>query len=62
MGIGQELEMIRKLRGLSVIDICNAMDLTEMQYHYIVLYNRRPTVYQLIMFISTTRHPLDSIM
>ena len=61
MGIGHELETIRKLRGLTVIDICNAMNLTEFEYHHIVAYDKCPTVYQLIMFISVTRHSLESV-
>ena len=61
MKIGQELEMIRELRNLSVIDICNAMGITESEYRHMVYRNRRPTIYQLIMFIIATQHHLEFV-
>lgn len=35
MTIGQELEFIRKKAGLSIVDICNIMDVSETDYEKI---------------------------
>ena len=61
MRLGQEIEYVRKKCGLSIIDVCNAMDVSESEYHRIISYNVRPSIYQLIMFMSVARHSLDTI-
>lgn len=59
--IGSELEQIRQQCGISVLDICNALGVSESEYMRIKTNKVRPTTYQLIMFICATRHPLPSI-
>lgn len=61
MGVGREIESIRKTCNLSVIDVCNILHVTEDEYHHIVSYDCYLTNYQLIMFISATKKPLKSI-
>ncbi len=61
MTIGHEIEYVRKLRGLSIIDVCNAMAIQENEYWHIYNGKFRPSVYQLIMFISVARYPLETI-
>lgn len=61
MTLGREMEYIRVLRKLSIVDVCNAMGISESEYRHIIYHQYRPTTYQLIMFISATCHSLNSI-
>lgn len=61
MKIGQELEFIRKKSGVSILEICNALDVSESEYRRIYSGTINPTTYQLIMFISVCRCALDFI-
>ena len=61
MRLCQELEMIREKCGLTVVDVCNIMDITPGQYRRLLAHNRRPSIYQLIMFFNATQTPLYSI-
>ena len=58
---GRQLESIRIQCGLSVIDVCNIMDITEGDWRRIITNKVRPNIYQLCMFIIVTKHPLDNI-
>lgn len=61
MSIGQELEYIRKKCGLSIIDVCNSMNVSESEYNYMCSHSIKPNTYQLIMFISASKHPISFI-
>lgn len=52
MTIGQGLEFVRKQNRLSLTDVCNIMNVSESEYMYIYSHSVKPTVYQLIMFVS----------
>ena len=58
---GRQLESIRIQCGLSVIDMCNIMGITEGDWRRIIKNKMRPNVYQLCLFITATEHPLDGI-
>lgn len=62
MTLGREIESVRIKRHLSVIDVCNAMNVSESEYRHIVMQNKRPTTYQLIMFLSLARHHLEKLL
>jgi len=59
--VGQEIEQVRKLQGLSIFEVCNAMNLLENEYAQMVAGHIKPTTYQLIMFVSLARHHLKSV-
>lgn len=61
MTIGQELEFIRKKAGLSIVDICNIMDVSETDYEKICSGSVVSTIYQLIMIISSCQHALSFV-
>lgn len=61
MTLGREIEHIRLMRNLSVLDVCNAMGISEPEYRSMVVHRYHPSVYQLIMFILLTEHHLDSV-
>ncbi len=61
MRIGQEIESIRIKRGLAIIDMCDTLATDEAGYHRIIIGRDRPTIYQLIMVINDTHHPLHTI-
>ncbi len=61
MRLGHEIETMRKMYNLSIVDICNAMGITETEYRHLVLGRYHPTVYQIIMLIISTHIPLESI-
>ena len=58
MRIGLEIEQIRQELGLSVVFMCNAMDLTMGEYQRLLCGRYRLNIFQLIGFIGATRHPL----
>ncbi len=62
MRVGQEIEQIRKLQGLTIFEVCNAMNLLENEYAQIVSGHIKPTTYQMIMFVSLARHRLESVL
>ncbi len=61
MNIGTDLEKIRKLRNMSIVDVCNVMGVSESEYIRLITNKKHPTTYQLIMFICVTCHPLPTI-
>lgn len=61
MTLGYEIEYIRTLRNLSIIDVCNVMGVSESEYRNIIYNHTRPTTYQLIMFISVAHHHINSV-
>ena len=61
MTLGQEIEIIRRECNLPMRVVCDIFNTTEGEYHQITTGRRRPTVFQLIMFIDATRRPLNSI-
>ena len=58
MRIGLEIEQIRQKLGLSVVFMCNAMDLTTGEYQKLLCGRYRLNIFQLIGFIGATCHPL----
>lgn len=60
MTLGREIESVRLLRNLSVLDVCNAMGISESEYNHMVVHQYYPTVFQLIMFVSLAEYPLES--
>ena len=58
MRIGLEIEQIRQELGLSVVFMCNAMDLTTGEYQRLLCGRYRLNIFQLIGFIGTTCRPL----
>lgn len=62
MTLGREIEHIRLLRNLSVLDVCNAMGISEPEYSRLVVHQYYPTVFQLIMFVSLAEYPLESLL
>ncbi len=58
MTIWQEIEEIRIKRGMSLWEVCNIFDMQEHQYTKPK--KPAPTIYQLIMFISSARHSLQN--
>lgn len=61
MWVGFEIERIRRRLQLSIVDMCNIFDVDEAGYSRIVRGKLRPTTFQLIMFVSSVRTPLESI-
>jgi len=59
MFIGHQMEKIRKECGLTVVDMCNALSISEGDWRRIAGGRLSPTTYQLCMFIMETRHGLD---
>ncbi len=62
MTLGREIEHIRLMRNLSVLDVCNAMGISEPEYKRMIVHQYYPTVFQLIMFVSLAEHPLESLL
>ena len=61
MTFGQEIEYIRKLRGYTIVDMCNVLNVLEPHYHKIIAHNGPLNIYQKIMLIIATEHPFDSM-
>ena len=61
MANGRQIELIRQQCGLSVVDVCNIMGVTEGEYRRIITNKLQPTIYQLCMFISETKHPIPGL-
>ena len=61
MTVAQEIEFLRQKHGFSIIDVCNALNVDEKEYNRIIKHNHTPSIYQLIMFIDMTRHPMKTI-
>ncbi len=61
MRVGQEIESIRKELGLSIVYMCDIFSVNEFEYNQIVKGKYKLTVFQLIMFISSVKKPLNSI-
>ncbi len=61
MTVGQELEFIRKKSGVSILEICNALNVSESEYRHICSDTINPTIYQLIMFIFVCRRALSFV-
>ena len=61
MMIAQEIEFLRQKHGFSIIDVCNALNVTEKEYEKIVKHNRTFSIYQLIMFLDLVQHPIETI-
>ena len=62
MTLGREIEHIRLLRNLSVLDVCNAMGISEPEYSRLIVHQYYQTVFQLIMFVSLAECPLESLL
>lgn len=62
MRLGQEIEKIRREIGLNVVCMCNIFETDERGYYEIVSGKRKPTVFQLIMFIDTTHCPIEILL
>ncbi len=61
MTIGQKLEHLRRVRGLSILDMCNILDCVESEYYRIICGKIRPTIFQLICAVVALKDPLKSI-
>ncbi|MBQ2844608.1 MAG: helix-turn-helix transcriptional regulator [Alphaproteobacteria bacterium] len=61
MTVGQELEFIRKKSGVSILEICNALNVSESEYRNICSDAINPTIYQLIMFVFVCRRALSFV-
>ena len=61
MFLGQEIEQIRIKRGISVVCICNALNMSETEYLHFVSRGKKLSNYQMIMFMDETRHGLYTI-
>ena len=59
MTLGQEIEYIRKLRGFSVVYMCNALNILETDYMHIISHGGPLSIYQKIMLVAATEHPFD---
>ena len=46
---------------MSIVDVCNAMGISEPEYRCMVVHRYHPSVYQLIMFILLSEHCLDFV-
>ena len=61
MNLWAEIDEICALRQLTVRDMCDIFNVTEVEYQHMHTYHTRPSNYQLIMFICTTCHPIVCI-
>ena len=61
MSIIREIEEYRKAHNIPIYQMCNILDVTEASYNSMLLHNIRPDVYQMIMFICATEHPLSTL-
>ena len=61
MTFGQEIEYVRNMRGYTIVDMCDVLDVLEPQYHKIIAYSGPLTLYQKIALIIATEHPFDSM-
>ena len=59
MTLGQEIEYIRKLRGFSVVYMCNALNILETDYMHIISHGGPLSLYQKIMLVAATEYPFD---
>ena len=59
---GKEIERIRCECGLSVVDMCNVMNMTESDYRALIIGMYTLSVFQCICLICCTRRPLDSLL
>ena len=58
MRIGKRIEQVRKECGFSVVYMCNALATDEAGYRRLITGKDKPTIYQLIMFMSATCHSI----
>ena len=61
MTLGNEIEQIRQKCNMPLFIVYSIFDTDENGYHQIVIGRQKPTVYQLIMFIDSTHHPMKCI-
>ncbi len=63
MTLGQEIEILRQQRGYSITHMCNILDVSPRQYHWII--NTRTvcplSIYQQICLIDGTQHYFKTI-
>lgn len=59
MTLGQEIEYIRKLRGFSIVYMCNALNVLETDYMHIISHSGPLSTYQKIMLVAATEYPFD---
>lgn len=59
MKIGVQIEQIRQEMGLSVVFMCNAMNLTPSEYARLAVGRYTPNTFQLIGFIGATGRSLE---
>ena len=59
MKIGVQIEQIRQEMGLSVVFMCNAMNLTPGEYARLAVGRYTPSTFQLIGFIGATGRSLE---
>lgn len=61
MTLGQEIEQIRRECNIPDYTVYDIFETDERGCREIINGHRSPSVYELIMFISTTCRPLDSL-
>ena len=61
MTLGNEIEQIRQKCNMPLFIAYSIVDTDENGYHQIVIGRQKPTVFQLIMFIDSTHHPMKRI-
>ncbi|MBQ8473488.1 MAG: hypothetical protein IJ500_01340 [Alphaproteobacteria bacterium] len=61
MTFGQEIEYMRKLRGYTIIDMCNILCVTESKYKHIIAHGGPLNIYQKISLVIAMEYPFDSM-
>ena len=61
MTFGQEIEYIRKLRGFTIIDMCDILDVFESDYKRIIAHGGPLDMYQKICLVAILEHPFEAM-
>ena len=62
MTIIEELKQVQTEWGLYDFEMCNWMCVSMRRFNEIMRGNEMPSIYNLIMFVASTRRPLYSLM
>ena len=57
MTFGQEIEHIRKLRGYTIIDMCDILGVHESEYKHIIAHGGPLNTYQKISLVVAMEYP-----
>ena len=61
MKFGEEIEYIRKLRGYSVVDMCNILEVSESEYLRIIAHSGPLSIRQKIALVVAMEYPFYSM-